>query len=153
MLPDPGKRTVADLLNAWLEMAEATLKPRTLQSYAEIADRYIRPTLGPLRLDKLTPQAVQHLILTPQKEGKARTAPKIYQTLRRACAVAVLWGWLPHNPCDRVFRPTYRPERRDVWTQDELRRFLDGAKDHPIFPLYLLLLAGGLRLDEALALQ
>ncbi|MGC8878943.1 MAG: hypothetical protein ACP5R2_06950 [Anaerolineae bacterium] len=73
--------------------------------------------------------------------------------LRRACQVGVLWGWLDGNPCDRILRPTYQPERKEVWSADELARLLDGAQGHALYPLYLLILTTGLRIGEALALR
>lgn len=152
-LPNPGRRTVSDLLDAWLEVGATTLKPATLESYRNVCDTHIRPTIGTLHLSRLTPDVVQRLIAPLQKQDKTRTAVKVYRALHRACELAVLWGWLPSNPCDRILRPTHQPERRDVWAQDELRRFLDGAQEHPLYPLYLLLIASGLRLGEALALQ
>ncbi|PWH15394.1 MAG: hypothetical protein DDG58_11155 [Ardenticatenia bacterium] len=153
MLSDPGKRTVADLLNAWLEMATPSLKPRTLETYRQLCRVHILPAVGHLRLSHLTPVVIQRLILPLQKAGKTRTAQKVYRVLHRACVLAVLWGWLPTNPCDRMVKPKHTYAQRALWTQDELRRFLDGAKSHPLYPLYLLLIASGLRLGEALALR
>jgi integrase len=153
MLADPGRRTVADLLDAWLEAVAPILKPRSLDSYRQICDAHIRPTIGKVRLSRLTPDVIQRLITPLQQQGKARTAAKVYATLRRACRVAVLWGWLASNPCERVLRPQYQAERREVWTHDDLRRFPEGAQGHPLYPLYLLLVTTGLRLGEALALR
>lgn len=152
-LPDPGKRNVNDLLDAWLEAASATLKPRTTETYRQLCDDHIRPKIGGMRLSRLTPDVVQRLIAPLQREGKTRTAQKVYRALHRACALAVLWGWLPSNPCDRIVKPRHTYGQREVWTQEELGRFLEGAREHPLYPLYLLLVSTGLRLGEALALR
>lgn len=152
-LPTPGRRTVADLIDAWLDAAAPTLKPRTLADYRAMADAYIVPAIGRLRLTRLTPDVVQRLVTPWQKDGKHRTAVKVHAVLHRACKVAVLWGWLADNPCDRILRPSYRPERKEMWSADELARFLAGARGHDLYPLYLLLVAAGLRLGEALALR
>jgi len=152
-LPQPGKRTVSDLLDAWLEAVAPTLKPSTLESYRKVANAYILPLIGKVRLNRLTPDVVQRLITPLQQQGKARTATKVYTTLHRACRVAVLWGWLANNPCERILRPQYRVERREMWAKDDLQRFLEGAQGHPLYPLYLLLVATGMRLGEALALR
>ncbi|MBI2939007.1 MAG: hypothetical protein HYY04_01105 [Chloroflexi bacterium] len=73
--------------------------------------------------------------------------------LHRACHLAVLWRWLAENPCDRVLVPTYAASRKEVWTPDELRRFLDGTRDDALYPLWLLLVTAGTRLGEASALR
>lgn len=151
-LPDPGKRTVADLLAMWLETSAPNLKPRTLSDYRSICDLYILPHIGRVRLSRLEPAHVQRLVSRFQGEGKARTALKAYVALHKAFGLAVLWRWLPENPCDRVQRPAYRAERRDMWSAEELATFLAATEGHWLSPLWLLLLSTGARLGEALAL-
>lgn len=152
-LPDPGKRSVGDLLTAWLEAAAPSLKPATLDHYQQVCERYLLPAIGRLRLSRLSPDVVQRLVTPYQQQGKRRTAAKVYRTLHRACEVAVLWGWLGSNPCDRILRPKHQPERKEVWSEADVRRFLDGARGHPLYALYLLLITSGVRLGECLALR
>src|SRR4051812_48933292 len=45
-IPTPGRRTVSDLLDAWLDVARPSLKPKTFVGYEDAARWYIRPTLG-----------------------------------------------------------------------------------------------------------
>lgn len=151
-LPD-SKRTVADLITAWLDAVACDLKPRTLDDYRKTCERHILPVLGRVPLCKLSPSHVQKLISTLQKANKTRTAQKVYVCLQRACRLAVLWGWLAENPCKRILRPQYRPPRKEVWTVDQLRAFLDGTRDHWLWPLFVLAVATGARLGELLALR
>lgn len=151
-LPDPGKRTVTDLIAAWLDAVAHDLKPRSMQDYQQTARLYILPELGGVRLSKLTPARVQSLLAKLQRQEKHRAALKAYACLHRACRLAVLWGWLVENPCDRVLRPQYRAPRKEVWTVGELRTFLDGTRDHWLWPLFVLAAATGARLGELLAL-
>jgi len=153
VLPSPGKRTLADLLALWLETAAPNWKPRTLSDYQRICDTYIVPAIGKVRLSRLEPAQVQRLVAHYQGEGKARTALKVYGALRQACALAVRWRWLPDNPCDRVQRPQYRAQRKDVWTSSELSTFLEGTEGHWLHPLWTMLVCTGCRLGEALALE
>ncbi|MCZ7545010.1 MAG: site-specific integrase [Anaerolineae bacterium] len=148
-LPNPGKRTLDDLLDAWLESAH-NLKPSTRAKYASFLDAYVRPALGDVRLSKLTPDRIQRFyaaLPTPS------VAERIHRLLHRAFAVAVLWRWLAENPCDRVVKPEYRTERKPVWSQDELQRFFEGATDHWLHPLWALAIVTGCRLGELLALH
>ncbi|MBC7242350.1 MAG: site-specific integrase [Anaerolineae bacterium] len=150
-LPD-SRRTVADLIRSWLETCEPTLKPKTLVSYKQTCDLYIRPVLGQMRLDRLKPHHVQKLVNDLQREDKTRTAQLVYVLLHRACRLGVMWGWLIENPCDRIVRPRYAPARKELWTPDQLRAFLEGTRDHWLYPLFLLAVATGARLGELLAL-
>jgi len=151
-LPD-SKRTVNDLLDAWLALCAVEKRPRTLKDYAEICDHHIRPILGRTRLEALKPHHIQQLLNGLQAQDKHRTALKTYTYLHRACKLGVMWGWLMDNPCDRVVRPRYAPARKGMWTQDELRTFLEGARDHWLYPLFVLAVATGARLGELLALS
>lgn len=152
VLPDPGKRTVSDLLDQYLEAVHPNLKAGTWEHYKLIADTYIRPALGKLRLSKLAPDRIQRLYRPLQEQGHHRTAQLVHFVLGQACSLAMRWHWLPENPCDRVLRPQYRARRREVWSPDDLATFLAGTEGHWLQPLWLLLLSSGCRLGEALAL-
>jgi len=152
VLPDPGKRTLDDLLDAWLDAKAPQVKPRTLHDYTTTCDRYLRPNLGKLPLARVTPDRVERLCAVYQAQGKDRTALKVYRCLSQALGLAVRWAWVDANPCDRVDPPQYRPERRDPWTPQELRAFLDGTREHWLGPFWLVLASSGCRLGELLAL-
>ncbi len=151
-LPDPGRRTLNDLLDAWLDTKKPTLKPRTLADYQTICDRYIRPDFGALTLAKVTPARIHRLIANYQGKGQHRTSLKVYRRLSQALALAVRWAWLPYNPCDRVDTPRYSPKRKELWTPDELDTFLAGTGQHWLYPLWVTAIATGCRLGELLAL-
>jgi integrase len=92
---DPTLREYAD---GWLEGRE--LKPRTRALYRELLDALILPTLGPLRLSRLSPDKVRawHGRLdasTPTRRAHA------YGLLRTICTTAVAdeVGGLAANPC------------------------------------------------------
>ncbi len=146
-LATPGKRTLDDLIDAWLTSAP-NLKPTTIQQHRWFYEKYVQTDLGRLRLEKVTPDRLQRLYanLTPS------VASAVHRILHRAFEVAVQWRWLPSNPADRVLKPAHKPARKTLWTPDELAAFLTGAAEHWLYPLFVLLLGTGLRLGEALAL-
>ena len=152
-LADPGKRTVGDLLDHWLEVVRPTLKARTVADYECLCRRYIRPTLGSVRLARLTPDHVQRLYTSLQKKGLDRAPSQVHRALHRACKLAVLWRWLSDNPCERVLAPTYEPPRKEVWDRAQLRAFLDGTAEHTLYPLWVTMVATGCRLGEILGLK
>lgn len=152
-LPDPGRRTLGELLGAWLEAKAPTWKLRTLADYTGTCDRYLRPALGDLRLARVTPQRVQRLVGGYQAAGQHRTALKVYRALSQALALAVRWGWLANNPAERVDPPKYHPERKTLWTLDQLAIFLEGTAGHWLAPYYLVAVATGARPSELLALM
>ena len=150
-LPDAGRRTLRNLLDDWLEAA--TLRPRTLSDYKALANRYVLPILGDVKLSRLEPVHLQRLYKDLQAKGLNRVPSQVHRLLHRALHIAVLWGWLPHNPTDRVLSPTYAITRREVWNAEDLRRFLDSTTDHRLNPLWTVLAATGMRTGEVLGLR
>ncbi len=151
-LPDPGKRTVADLIAAWLDVAASSLRPKTLADYTRLCSQYVLPVLGDTRLSRLEPAHIERLLAGIQRRGHRRTAQLVYVVLHRACTYGIRWRWLAGNPTARVPRPGYQPTRRAVWTPEQLRTFLGGTRKHWLFPLWHTLIATGCRIGEALAL-
>ena len=151
-LADPGSRTVGDLLDAWLETMQPNLKPSSAAHYELLSTTYLRPTLGPGKLSKLAPRQVQALCSDIQGQGHHRTAQLVYHMLKQACDLAVRWRWLPANPCDGVLRPQYHAKRKVIWTPEELTAFLDGARGHWLYPLWMVAIGSGCRPGELLGL-
>lgn len=149
-LPSPGKRTLNDLLDVWLEIRDPHIKPKTAHDYRQTLDCYIRPVLGKTLLSRLEPARIERLLV--RYYDSPRTAQKIHLRLSQALALGVRWSWLASNPCDRVERPRYRAHRKELWTREQLRRFLHGTREHWLGPLWTLLAYSGMRLGEALAL-
>ncbi len=149
-IPSPGRRTLNVLLDAWLEIKAPHLKPKTAHDYRHTCDRYIRPALGKTLLTRLEPARIERLLA--RHHAHPRTAQKVYLRLSQALALAVRWGWLASNPCDRVDAPRYRAKRKTLWTPEQLRRFLDATRDHWLGALWTFLAYSGCRLGEALAL-
>lgn len=151
-LPDPGKRTVADLVALFLDTAAPNLKPRTVAVYQDISARHILPALGSVKLARLEPARLQRLYAALQKQGHHRSAQQVHNFLHRAFKMAVLWRLLPENPCDRVLRPSYQTERREVWTPEQLLAFMAGTEGHWLHPFWLVAIVSGCRSGELRAL-
>ncbi len=148
-LPDPGKRTVADLCAAWLETAAPTLRAKTLHEYTRLCELYVLPALGGVKLTKLDPLRVERMLAGIEAR---RQAQHTFMVLHRACVFAVRWRWLNENIMGRVQRPQHRARRKDLWTAEQLRAFLAGTREHWLHPLWYTLVASGCRVGELLAL-
>ena len=151
-LPDPGRQTVGDLLDAWISASAPTWKPRRTADVRHYCDAHIRPTIGKVRLSKLTPAAVQSFY-NSLKSTPPSTAWAIHRALHRACRLGVLWGWLGSNPCDRVLPPSYKPGRKEPWSGEQLAIFLAGTAESRYHALWVFLVGTGCRLGEAVALR
>lgn len=152
-LPNGGKVTVGELLDRWLEVRSPNWRPRTLEDWRYVVETHLRPALGHVRLDKLSPAQVQLFYTKLQERGNHRTALKAHVALNSALKLAVRWGWLLTNPLERVDAPRYSPAPKGMWTEEQLRRFLEGARSHYLYPLWVVAIATGLRLGELAGLR
>jgi len=146
----PAPRTLGELLERWYETERPRWKPRTAADYRRLLDTHILPALGKVRLHRLAPDRLQRFL-----DGIPAVRPRahVFRLLHRAFTVAVRWGWLPTNPCDRLTPPAYRAPTPSLWTPEQTRRFLTEAHTHWLWPFVALILDTGCRPGEALALR
>ncbi len=152
-LPNPGRKTLNQLLDLWLQTSAPNLREGTLADYRDITNRHIRPRLGHVRLSNLHSEHLQSLYNDLSGKGRKRLPSLVHSLLHRALRFAVLWGWLASNPADRVIVPRHKPERKEVWNEEELRQFLDGTREHWLNPLWVVAVTTGCRIGELAALR
>jgi integrase len=95
--PDKGRERFADYAQTWLDQRR-DIKPRTRESYQRILERRLLPAFGTLRLDAITPAAVN---------GWYRGMPPEHPTMRARCysllhtmlGDALADEKIPRNPC------------------------------------------------------
>ena len=152
------------LLEEWLPVAKSTIRSTTHASYATHVRKHILPSLGRVKLQKITPVMINALYAQLLRDGKvsgsgglsANSVRRVHATLHRALGDAVRWDRLFRNPCDAADPPRLganREEKTQAWTNLELRKFLEVARDDRLYPLWLTLAMTGLRRGEALALH
>ena len=148
--------TMAEYLNRWLyDVAKHRTRPMTWRGYEHLVRLHILPTLGRVRLAKLSPQHVQTLITKKSREGRLgpRTIQYMHSVLRAALNQAVRWRMVHYNAAAMVSPPrTVRAEVK-VLTPGEARQLLDTARGDRLEALYSVALALGLRQGEALGLK
>lgn len=112
------------------------------------------PALGPVKLRDLTAARLKRWLADLEANGRsAATRRKVCVTLGVMLNDAVREGKLPGNPLKKVPKPKKEKAPVEVWTEDELRRFLAAARKARLFPLLLLLADTGCRPGEALGLH
>jgi len=155
MLANSQRSTVGDFLDYWLaEVVRPNVRPWTYAGYEVHVRLHIKPALGNLRLDKLTPIHVQQFLNQKIADGmKPRSVRYIRGTLRTALSKAVKWDLISRNAAALVRGP--RVERYDIrpLTPDEARDFLDAMKGDRLEALYAIALTMGLRQGEVLGLR
>lgn len=94
----------------YMTLYKRSLKPRTLEEYDRINRTYLAPILGALDLAAITPEDIQHCLVTAAVRGGTRQAQAVYSlihaVLRRACRSRLI----PWSPVDALDKPEHTPE-------------------------------------------
>ncbi len=148
-------RTFGEWLDEWLVMKDRDgTRPRTVQEYRALVNNHVRPALGKVALDKLSPTMVRRLLAEKTDDGlSAGTVRHIHGVIRNALGDAEREE-LVHRNVARTVRPPAlrRPERRSL-TVAEAKRLLKQLEGHPMEAFYITALTVGLRRGELLGLR
>ena len=153
LLPDENL-LFGEFLDRFLtDVAEPTLKPKTVYSYEWLIRKHIKPNLGHIPITKVRPDHLQTLYKKKQDEGLSkRSVQHMHAVIRRSLNVALSWGLIYRNPCSLVTAPT--PDRipPTTLTADQSKIFLKSVELHQWYPIYVLALTTGMRMGEILGL-
>lgn len=143
---EPG-RTLDSWLREWLTtVIRPTRAETTAYAYRNIIRNHIRPALGKLPLEQVTPQVIQryYAALLREKHLSPNTVRRHHDLLSCALGCAVRQDLLSDNPLRRVEPPQARQPQTRFYTADQLRRLYDLVEGTPLeVPVKL---AGGLGL-------
>ncbi len=161
MHSDPGRLTVADWLNQWLDEARYSVSPKTLERYREIVEKHLVPNLGALPLGKLQPMHIQNYytkaLASGRCDGKGGLAPQTVRHHDRVLNVALKRArslrLIPGNPVDDVKRPMVERREVEVMEPDEAAALLRTADGTRLHTSIFLALGTGVRRGELLALR
>ncbi|MFO7284086.1 MAG: DNA integration/recombination/inversion protein [Thermobifida fusca] len=111
--------TVTGYLTEWLKTHSVQIKPKTLQMYWFLVERYVVPRIGSVKVQALRPstftKVYRDLSASGGRDGKGLspcTVEYVHAVLRKAFRDAVeIEQFLPSNPVERAKRPRKkRPE-------------------------------------------
>jgi len=150
---DPAWSAVSLEAYATTWLAQRTLRPRTVELYEGLLDRYILPELGTAELGELSPRDVRswHAALLRRGRPGPVTVAKAYRLLRTICETAVTDEMIGRNPCNIKGAAVEHSPERPVLTVPEVEALAAAIEDR--FSALVLLAAWcGLRVGEAVAL-
>lgn len=155
-------KTFKELSHLWLETYKLTVKPQTYDATVTRLNRHIMPTLGNMKVDKITASDIQMLINRLSKYYVNYTA--VRSVIRKVRQQGVLLGLIDYNSARDIILPRKQPNaKKKVKFIDpsDLKSFLEHLEtsQHKRYNLYFdavlyqLLLSTGLRIGEACALE
>jgi integrase len=135
------------------QVVKPTLKAHTHEDYADIYRLYLYPTIGAIRLDRLTTPHCQALINDLLKRVSVLTARNAYARLHALLNIAVQWKYIPYNVAAGVKLPKIPHNEPEPLTLEQAWRLLAAVAGHRLAALYHLALTLGLRKGELLGLR
>lgn len=152
---DAKNLTVGDYLDLWLrDSVQDTVRLTTYQGYERVVRLHIKPALGRIKLDNLTPVHVRSLYRERLEAGLApRMVQLVHTILHKALKQAVNDGLIPRNVTEAVKAP--RPVNKEMkpLSPDQARTLLEAARGERLEALYALAVTTGMRQGEILGLK
>jgi integrase len=151
---DPDKTPLADYLTAWVEGRRGELAPLSITQYQSVIRTDIAPhALGGTPLAKLRKSHLRAFQRELEQKGLApATRNVVHAVVHKGLAEAVADDLLAVNPAVGAGAKAKRtPTRRfTVWTDEELRSFLEIVEADRLAGLWRLAVATGARRSELL---
>lgn len=149
------KVTLAEFIDRYIEdVASHTLRASTLTSYKSLIKHHIKPSLGHIRVSALSPAVVQKFYAEKLNSGLSkRTVQYIHSVLHKALNYAVRWELAPRNVTDLVDKPSPKRKPVEPLTVAQVQIFLETARPHRWYPIYVTALYCGLREGEVLGIH
>ncbi|MGT2744515.1 tyrosine-type recombinase/integrase [Streptococcus phocae subsp. phocae] len=155
-------KTFKELSHLWLETYKLTVKPQTYDATVTRLNHHVIPTLGDMKVDKITASDVQMLINRLSKYYVNYTA--VRSIIRKVLQQGVLLGLVDYNPARDIILPRKKPNGKHkvkFIDPSDLKVFLEHLEkiQHRRYNLYFdsvlyqLLLSTGIRIGEACALE
>lgn len=155
---EPTKETVGSYFSRWVEDKQSELRYNTLKKYRWLTSHYVVPHLGKVPLADLQPRHLQSLYtsLRTGRNGKRlsdRSILHLHVMIHGALERAVRWGLVSRNVAELVDPPRVREKEMQVWSVEEVQRFLEAAREYRYYMVFLLAITTGMRKAEICGLK
>ena len=151
----PNKMTVGEWLDTWTKEYLSSVKPSTLYSYQATVRNHLKPKLGAIKLDALSPHTIQSFYndLSNTAGLSPKTVKNIHGVLHKALQKAVLNSYIRFNPANECELPQRVKAEIQPLDENQIKDFLKAVKGSPYEDLYIVTLFTGMREGEVCGLM
>lgn len=155
MLATGPQQSLGAYLERWLEqVCKLTMRPNTYKQYRSVVHHHLVPSLGYIKLQKLTPEKIQTFYAQKRGEGLAPgSIALVNSVLVSALENAVKWGLVARNVAKLVTLPHVERYEAQTLTMEQALKLLEVARGSRLKVLLLVALTTGMRRGELLALR
>ena len=138
----------------WLEMKrDQGLARRTIDSYGAAIRRYLIPSLGKIKLEKINQGHAQQVIQLSRSNGLGHCRINLnLKVLKQMLGDAVKLNHMVRNPLSGMRKIKEPPRSLSYWLPHQIERFLAANQSDPLYPIFAFALNTGLRRGEILGL-
>src|SRR6266700_2052634 len=148
------QQTLGAYLEKWIDqVVKLTKRPNTYNGYRSVVKCHLIPSLGHIKLQKLTVEQLQAFFAEKQETLKPKTLALIHSVLSSALSNAVKCGLVGRNVASLVSLPSVERYEGQVLTVDQARKLLEVARGSRLDVLLLVALTTGMRRGELVALH
>lgn len=155
----PSNMPVGDWVSKWLHTyGKVDIRDSTLASYDSYIQNHIKPGIGHIPLNKLTPHLIQEFY--NDLELAPASVKYIHSILRKSLEKAVTLEHIRSNPADgsKVSVPKKSKEKSELqyWDKKQTKKFLESAEKHtnPIYgKLFYVAVWTGMRRGKLIGLR
>jgi integrase len=146
--------TVGEFIDRYLELAKDRLSPTTFARYGELARIHIKPVIGSIRLAALDDLQIESFYARLAERGASKWTRKMAgRFLGTALKHAVRRKIIRFDPSASVEKVKTDEREMLFLSSDQVRQFLESAKDNRLYALFAVALATGMRQGELLGLK
>jgi len=143
---DSENPTLSEYLSRWLVAIEGTIREGSWKQCEMIVRLHINPTLGNIKLEKLTALQVQDHYQRKLESGVShRRVLYVHTTLHKALDQAVRGMMIPRNVTNAVERPEITTKEIEPFTEGQVGSLLAAARGNRLEALYVLAVTTGMR--------
>jgi integrase len=131
------QQSLGQYLHDWLQ----TIKPPTLEystwrGYEQYVRLHLAPTLGRIKVAKLTPQHLQQLYADKLTEGRSSTTVHhLHACIHKALEDGLRFGLVQRNVADLVRAPPMRKSAMRAYTPEQVRTLTSGMREGELLGL------------------
>ena len=158
---EPSDIILSEYLDYWLEnYAKPNTATKTFEGYSYIINQHLKPSLGNIRLSMLQPSHLQEYYSQKLTNGKIeggglspQSVKHHHRLISKTLKDAVKWQLIVRNVAEAVTPPKTKKVEMQTWDQEQVKIFLQVAKDSYYYPIYLTAINTGMRRGEVLGLR
>ena len=158
--------TVGAWVELWYELySKPNIRESTQRYYRRFIDRHVIPTLGNVKLSKLTARQIQKMYNDVRQHGRIRECQKeknpgmsdsyvhgLHMMMHDCLNRAVKEHLILRNPTEDCIPPKVQRKEMKVLRIEDVGAYLKAAEEYGVLPMFFLELSTGLRKGELTAL-